>query len=67
MDTEIREERRHARNRRNAILNRCRVWFPADEVDFADLHNPEYSTDLRHSDPYAYDTIVCRLVSSRLH
>lgn len=68
MHIAIVEERRRAMRRRNAILTRCRVWFPAQEIDFADLHNPEFSTDLRDSDPHAYDTIVCRGLSSvRLH
>jgi hypothetical protein len=60
MNIAILEERRRARRRRNDILTHCRVWFPAEPVDFGDLHNPEISTDLRESDPYAYDAIVCR-------
>ena len=68
MHIAIVEERRRARRWRNAILTRCRVWFPAEEIDFADLHDPEVSTDLRDRDPHAYDTIVCRgLDSARLH
>lgn len=68
MNITIVEERRRARRRRNAILARCRVWFPAEEIDIADLHNPELSTDLRDTDPRAYDTIVCRgLHSMQLH
>ena len=68
MNTALVERRRLARSRRNAILSRCRVWFPADEIDLPNLHNPEVSTDLRDNDPRTYDTIVRRGIDDyRLH
>ena len=68
MNIAILEQRLAARRRRNVALNRCRVWFPSDQVDFADLHNPEFSADLEFDSPHAYDTIVSRwLDRARLH
>ncbi len=68
MNLAIIDDRRRARRWRNYVLENCRVVFPGQEIDFPDLHDPEFATDILKNDPHKLDTIVCRSINGdRLH
>lgn len=68
MNLAIIDERRRARKWRNNVIWNCRFWFPAENVDFPDFHDPEFASDLLCNDPHKLETIVRRGIDNdRLH